>query len=320
MTLSARAHRPPRPRVLNCEMRLDADNIRSCPASSATMSLLGNPKSRYGNSDPVNAPVYSNFARRPCAVGRASRALLPASVTPQEYITSAQRGRVRSTEGSFQSCFESDNVFLIPLTVIRFITSIRGRVDLNERRGSSAAPGARAVARLARVEYDQWFHIVLYLCAVIFGGAVMQPVGEDVERLTFVPLGTFGTYVLLYSTGRECVEAAGARSRGAAVGQGTSSATAFTLLHSDILKRVLLTTEKKDHDDVSDIHDGKKYINVKDRDVHTEVRNIFEGETEAFMSVIETSMFETEIFVSETETFVSKIQTFTSEKIQKNIE
>lgn len=51
-----------------------------------------------------------------------------------------------------------------------------------------------------RVEVDvyfirfKWFHIVLYLCAVIFGrDIIMQFVGEDVKRLTLAPLGIFET-------------------------------------------------------------------------------------------------------------------------------
>lgn len=40
----------------------------------------------------------------------------------------------------------------------------------------------------------KWFHIVLYLCAFIFGGdIIMQFVGEDVKRRTPLPLGTFET-------------------------------------------------------------------------------------------------------------------------------
>lgn len=40
----------------------------------------------------------------------------------------------------------------------------------------------------------KWFHIVLYLCAVIFGtDIIMQFVGEDVKRLTLAPLGIFET-------------------------------------------------------------------------------------------------------------------------------
>lgn len=44
----------------------------------------------------------------------------------------------------------------------------------------------------------KWFHIVLYLCAVIFGrDIIMQFVGEDVERLTLAPLRIFETLRVL---------------------------------------------------------------------------------------------------------------------------